>query len=370
MIKVNDIIGAAERLAPKNLAYDWDNIGLQIGNKSDLVKNMLISLDINEEVINEAVDEKCQLIIAHHPLIFKPIKKINNDNYQGNLLYKAILNKINIFTMHTNLDIARNGLNDYLAKVLEIKNTNYLKLTNEQDQDIFKLVIFIPAEHFEEVKTGILKTSAGHLGNYSHTSFSSKGQGTFKPLAGSEPYIGDIGKLNKVDEYRFETIVKKSDIKGVLKIMHELHPYEKIAYDLYPVDNSSVKHGLGRIGFLKQEIEFNDYMKFVKMILNNQQIKYVGKPRDIVRCIAICSGSGAELIVQAAEKGADLLITSDIKYHQAQLAESLGINLIDAGHYNTEIIVKSLLYEYFKSEIKGVNIIKSSINTNPWNYFS
>jgi len=367
MIRVNDIIKVAERLAPKDLGYDWDNIGLQIGSKSGIVKKVLLSLDINEKVIDEALNQECQLIIAHHPLIFKPIKKINKDNYQGNLVYKAIMNNLNIYIMHTNLDISKNGLNDYLADFLEIKNTNYLELTKEQE--VFKFVIYIPSEDFEMVKTGIFEAGAGHIGNYSHTSFASKGQGTFKPLMGTEPYIGDIGKLNMVDEYRLETVVKKKDIKDVLKAMHEIHPYEEVAYDLYPLYNS-VKYGLGRIGFLQKEIQFAEYIKFVKSKLNIQQVKYVGNPVDKIRCIAICSGSGAGLIAKAAEKGADLLITSDIKYHDGQKAEELGINLIDAGHYHTEIIVKSLLYEYLSKEINGVKIIKSNINTDPWNYFS
>lgn len=369
MVRVNDIIKVAERLAPKKLAYDWDNIGLQIGSKSANVKKILLSLDINEQVIDEAIEQECQLIIAHHPMIFKPIKKINKDNYQGNIIYKAINNNLNIYTMHTNLDISKNGLNDYLADILEIKNTNYLKLTSEREEELYKLVSYIPSESFEIVREGILEAGAGHIGNYSHTSFSSKGQGTFKPLMGSEPYIGDVGELNNVDEYRFETVVKKQDIKAALKAMHELHPYEEIAYDLYPLSNSS-ENGLGRIGFLQKEIKFIEYIKFVKSRLNIQQLKYVGDTNAKIKCIAICSGSGADFIAKSAEKGADLLITSDIKYHDGQLAEELGINLIDAGHYHTEIIVKFLLYEYFKREIKGVKIIKSNINTNPWNYLS
>lgn len=366
MIKVSDVIKAAEKLAPTYLACDWDNIGLQIGNKSEPVNNILISLDVNEKIINEALNEKCQLIISHHPFIFKPLNKINGDNDKGKQIYKAIINNLNVYSMHTNLDIAKNGLNDYLAKILGINNIKFLKLTTERE--LYKLVVFIPVEHFEDVKAGILASGAGYIGNYSHTSFSIRGKGSFKPLKGSTPYLGKKNKLNIVDEYRFETIVKKSDIKGVLEVMYDRHPYEEVAYDLYPLQESSEKYGLGRIGFLQNKMLFSKYLKIVQERLNIKQLKYVGKIDSKIKNIAICSGSGAELIPLAAQKGADILITSDIKYHEAQMAESYGIGLIDAGHYNTEIVVKSLLYKYFTSEINGVKIIKSKINTDPWNY--
>lgn len=263
MFRFQDIINFADSLAPQNIAYDWDNSGLQIGNPNQEITEILISLDVNESVINEAIDKKCQLIISHHPMIFESFKKIDKKDYQGSLIYKVIRNNLNIFSMHTNLDLANDGINDYLAFLFELENVQ---------------------------------------------------------------------------------ILKAIEINGDSKI------------------------GLGRIGTLKQFIKLNDFLRIVKKLLKIPYIKYVGDLNSFLSTVAICSGSGAGLISDAAKKGADLLLTSDIKYHQAQLAEELGIILIEAGHYQTEVIVKSLLNDYFSSKLKGVNIYKSVINTDPWKY--
>ncbi|MFP4660722.1 MAG: Nif3-like dinuclear metal center hexameric protein [Halanaerobiales bacterium] len=366
MVKLCEIISAAERLAPEDLACEWDNVGLQVGNKTSEITRVLISLDINNEVIDEAIKKDCQLIMAHHPLIFKGVKIITEDSYQGQLLYKAIQNNLNIYIMHTNLDLAQNGLNDYLASILEVDVIDILDVT--QEQDLFKLVVFIPVDHFEKVKSGILEAGAGHIGNYSHTSFSLKGQGSFKPLKGSNPYIGQEDQVSRVDEYRMETIVDKKDLKYVLEIMHNLHPYEEVAYDLYPLYNPVSEYGLGRLGKLKKEIKLMDYLELIKERLSIQQIKYIGQDNIPIKRVALCSGSGAELIPLSSAKGADVYITSDIKYHEAQLAEQHGIALIDAGHFHTENIVKKLLYEYFTKEFDDIDIIESDIITDPWKY--
>ncbi|MFW6287625.1 MAG: Nif3-like dinuclear metal center hexameric protein [bacterium] len=368
MVQLREVVAAAERLAPEEIAYEWDNVGLQVGNKSSEVKRMLISLDINDEVIIEAIRNDCQLIVAHHPVIFRPIKSITEHNYQGRLLYNAIKNDINIYVMHTNLDLAEGGLNDYLASILEVEKTDII--TTAQKQNLYKLVVFVPVDHIERVRSGILEAGAGHIGNYSHTSFSLKGQGSFKPLEGSNPYSGKEGQLSTVDEYRLETVVKQSDLRGVLNAMIKLHPYEEVAYDLYPLLEPTKEYGLGRLGVLKKEMKLFDYIQLIKDRLSIQQIKYSGEDNKYIKRVALCSGSGAELILQASKKGADVLVTSDIKYHEAQLAENHGIALIDAGHFHTENVVKRLLYEYFIKECPLIDIIKSEIITDPWKYIS
>lgn len=368
MISVNDIITSAYKLAPAKYAFDWDNIGLHVGSKQAEVEKVLITLDINKDTIEEAVNNKCQMIISHHPLIFKPISKINFNNEKGKLLHKIIYNNLNIACFHTNLDIAAGGLNDYLARIIGLEDMEPLQI--DYNEKYYKLVVYVPVEHFNEVQKAVLDKGAGQIGKYSHCSFSTKGEGTFKPLTGSEPYQGRIDEISNVQEKRLETIVREDKVQEVISVIKTAHPYEEVAYDLFMLYNNRLGSdlGIGRIGSLKKEYKLDQYLSIIKDKLNLKQIKYTGGKNKKIKQVAVCSGSGADYIEKAVEKGADLYITGDIKFHQAQLAEELGLALIDAGHYKTEIIVKDLLCNYFNDCFKGVTFIKSVINTNPWSY--
>jgi hypothetical protein len=213
-----------------------------------------------------------------------------------------------------------------------------------------------------------LKAGAGFIGNYSHTSFSQTGEGTFKPLNESNPFLGEKNKINRVREYRFETIVREENLKEVFSAIEKYHPYEEPAVDLFSLSNQKIKYGIGRIGFLEEEILLGEFLNKVKKSFELKQLRYVGDLNAGIRCIAVCSGSGADFIEIAAKKGADLLLTSDIKYHQAQYAEQLGIALADIGHYQTEHYVKTLLHDYFSCKLEGVKIFRSELNTDPWKY--
>lgn len=365
MLRVKDVIDTAKKLAPEGYAYDWDNVGLQIGTKDKKIRNLLLTLDVNKAIINEAVKKDCGLIISHHPFIFKPINSINADTYKGRIIYQLVKKDINVFVMHTNLDMVQKGLNDYLCQLLNINNCKIIQ--PEGSERLFKLVVFIPEDYFEKVKMEILDNGAGYIGNYSHTSFAMSGKGTFEPLNNSKPFIGDKGKVNEVDEVRMETIVKEDHLKHVIKSLLTVHPYEEVAYDIYPLKNNQEKYGLGRIGELEHEVQLKDLIKKIKNKLGIPQIRFVGDLSRRIYRVAVCNGSGAELISKAAMNGADLFISGDLKYHDGQLAAELGLAVIDAGHYYTESIVRELLYNYFKDELKGINIYKSVINTNPWN---
>ena len=366
MHRLRDIIQIAENLASFDLAYDWDNVGLQIGDYDQEIKDIMLTLDTNEKVIDEAISKGCQLIISHHPFIFKPLEKINFQDKKGKIIYKIIKNNINLLVMHTNLDLANGGLNDYLFEILGLKDKDFLEYHTEST--LYKLVCFIPYESFEKVKMAILNSGAGQIAKYSHSSFSTKGKGTFKPLSGSNPYIGKENTMQELDEIRFETIVSKKYLDKIIEKLKEVHAYEKVAYDVFSLSNQDLKYGLGRIGKTYKEIKLIEFIDLIKKRLNILEMKYVGKDSKLIKNVALCTGSGAKLISLASEKGAELYITSDIKYHEAQLAEDLGIALLDIGHYHSEVIVKKLFYDYFLENIQNINLYISETQTNPWNY--
>lgn len=366
MIKVQDILNGLYKLAPANLAFDWDNVGLQLGSRTQEISSVLLCLDVDNDVLNEAIDNDCQLVISHHPFFFKSLKNIDLDSKQGNIIKKFINNNISLLSFHTNLDIAVDGLNDYLAEKLEVYNCQNLKVLNYEK--LYKLIVYIPESHYERVKMAILDAGAGRFGNYSHTSFSTEGKGSFKPLLGSKPYLGKKGVINTVDEIRFETIIKEDDIETILSVMINEHPYEEIAYDLYQLTNKGREDGIGRMGRLRKTCALKKYLDFVKRRLGLEQLRFVGENNRQISTVALCCGSGADMIEYASKAGADLYISGDIKYHDAQLAERLDMALLDAGHYETEVIVKDLLFDYLSKQIKGVNYLISSVNTNPWKY--
>ncbi len=370
MIKAAEILQLMGKIAPANLAEDWDNVGLQVGDPKQEVKNVLIALDFNRNVLDEALEKDCQLIVTHHPFIFNGLKSINTQNQSGSLIFDLIKNDIVLFSAHTNLDIAENGLNDYLIKKLDVNNISLLKST--KSQNYHKLVTFVPKSDFKALKDALYAKGAGKYNNYSHSGFYHQGTGNFKPLAESSPYLGEKGSVNEIEEYRFETVVSDDKIDQVVKELLRVHPYEEPAWDLYKIENLKSKKGIGRVADLKTEIDLDAFLDKIKEIYDLDQIKVV-KAKNTVKRIALCSGSGADFIKDAYYQGADLYLTGDIKYHEAQLAEELGINLVDFGHYGSEKFVRELLLERLNSEAstklkKELKFLKSEVNTCPWNY--
>lgn len=370
MVKAAEVLQLMGQIAPSALAEDWDNVGLQVGNPSQDVKNILIALDFNQEVLKEAVEKKCDLIITHHPFIFKGIKSVNTQNQSGKLIFELIKNNISLFSAHTNLDIAEDGLNDYLIRKLDVENISILKTTSSQNYH--KLVTFIPADSFEAVRDALYQKGAGSFKNYSHSGFYQKGEGNFKALADSDPYLGEKGRLNKVKEYRFETIVAPENLDKVIKELLKVHPYEQPAWDLYKMENLKTEKGIGRIADLKKEVDLDNFIESVKKVYDLELIKVV-KAKKKIKKVALCSGSGADFIKDAYYQGADLYLTGDVKFHEAQTAEELGLSLIDFGHYGSEKFVRELLIERLENKAssklkKEINFIKSEVNTRPWNY--
>ncbi|MDN5330964.1 MAG: hypothetical protein PWP45_189 [Tepidanaerobacteraceae bacterium] len=353
MISIQMVINLIEKLAPKKLSLEWDNVGLMVGAGSAKVKKILIVLTVTPGVVDYAVVNGVDLIISHHPVIFKPLNSIRQDLPVGKMIIEAIKHDIAIYSAHTNLDVAKGGINDLLAQKLELENVEVLEKTFEDS--LKKIVVYVPKGYEDVVRDSMGNAGAGHIGNYSHCSFNVSGIGTFKPLEGSNPFLGQLGELEKVEEVRIETIAPASRVKKIINAMLKVHPYEEVAYDIYPVENEGCTFGLGRIGYLKTPVTLYELCTIIKQKLEVEFLRVVGEPRKKVSKIALCGGAGGSLISKAIFAGADVYITGDIKYHEAEEAKAAGIALIDAGHYSTEKIILNFLAEYLKKELQALD---------------
>ncbi|MBN2638954.1 MAG: Nif3-like dinuclear metal center hexameric protein [Bacteroidales bacterium] len=360
-MKIKEITQYLESIAPLSLQESYDNAGLIIGSPDMEITKALITLDITYEVMNEAIAEGCNLIIAHHPLIFKEIKKLNGGNLVEDLVIKAIQNNIAIYAIHTNLDNVNNGVNAKFAEKLELKN---IKILSPFLNQLNKLVIFCPTSHAKQVRNAIFEAGGGQIGNYSHCSFNTNGEGSFKANENTNPFVGKIGELHYEKEIKIETIVPKSSLSSVLKAMRLVHPYEEIAYDIYPLENKWDQTGAGMIGELENEMPILDFLKSVKNNLLASRIRHsvlIDKP---VKKVAICGGSGSFLMQKAYKQGAQVFVTSDIKYHDFFNYENQ-MTLVDAGHYETEQFTKLLLFDLLTKKFPTFALQISKINTNP-----
>lgn len=349
-MKAKDIIDSMSRWAKDTLIDTWDNTGFQVGDKNIEVEKILVALDLDKMALRKAIDEKCQMIITHHPLLFRPLKAITTNNNQGQIVYELIKNNIIAFNAHSNLDLAENGVNDALAKRLGLRNAKPLK--NTLMEKMVKLVIYVPESHGQNIRRVLGDSGAGNIGNYRHCTFNQQGIGTFLPKQGSNPYIGTIGKIEEVKELRIETIISEDEVHKVLPEVLKVHPYEEVAYDIYPLLNTGKSYGYGRVGEL-DEVSLFDYLDTIKENLDTRNLIVYGDTHKKIRKAAVCGGSGADFIFDAYKNGADVYITGDVKYHDAQLAADLGMTIIDPGHYHTEKVVLPVIKSYLEKELKG-----------------
>lgn len=318
------------------MAESWDNSGLQVGDPDTAVERIMVALDATPDVIEAALGASCQLLVTHHPLLFKPMKALSTATHQGKLVHAAIRGNLGVISIHTSYDAAEGGLNDLLAERLGVSGCRPLQPAT--GQDLCKLVVFVPQDHLDRVRAALLPIAFA-LGNYRDCSFSAPGEGTFTPLAGATPFIGAVGSLEKAPEQRLELLVGRSSLTRAVRALLAAHPYEEPAFDIYPLLNESKPLGLGRVGSLAEPIALADYAGQIKKTLNAPGLRYAGDPAAMVKKVALCSGSGASLLREAARCGADVLVTGDVKYHDARDALDLGIALIDAGHFSSEIIM-------------------------------
>ena len=360
-MRLSEIVKYFDKATPLMLQENYDNSGLLIGDVEKDISKVLISLDITEEVIEEALREKCSLIISHHPLIFTPLKKLTSKNLTERLIVKAIKNDIAIYAMHTNLDNISNGVNAILAKKLAISNTHILSPAASK---LKKLVCFCPTESAEKVREAMFKSGAGNIGNYDSCSYNLEGMGSFRALDNANPYVGKKGKLHFENETRIETVVPDFYLNAVVKSMINAHPYEEVAYDIYPIENKYLLSGSGMIGELDHEMDIKDFLKFVKEKLNAKHIRHNKLINRKVRKIAICGGSGSFLIEKAYGQKADVFITADIKYHD--FFEYQGeMTIVDAGHFETEQFTKELIRSILNEKFPNFAVQISETITNP-----
>ncbi len=363
------IIDYIDHLAPHYLAENWDMIGLQIGTLNKEVRKVMLTLDVTPEVVDEAIREKIELIIAHHPIIFHPLKHIRTDILPGSMYEKMLKHDIAFYAAHTNLDAADGGVSDILASLLKLQNMTHLVPTHSHK--LKKLVVFVPEGHQDRVRQAVCEAGAGWIGNYSHCTFNTKGYGTFMPLTGTSPYIGMEGKLEQVDELRLETIVSEDIQENVIRAMLTAHPYEEVAYDLYPLEIMGKEYGYGKVGMLEEEMSFSSFIQYVKDTFGLDTIRYAGDLSKTIKKIAISGGEGNDFIVNALQKGVDVFITGDLKYHKTQEAWLQGLNLIDVGHYIERHMMISLtetLGNHLREIKVDTEVYLSTVDTNPFRF--
>ena len=363
-MKIKDITNYLETLAPLSLQESYDNAGLITGNKDTEIIGVLITLDTIPEVVDEAVQKNANLIISHHPIIFKGLKKITGSNYVENTIIKAVKNNIAIYAIHTNFDNVINGVNSILCKKLNLKNCKPLLPGENQ---LRKLVTFIPKEHLENVSKAIFSAGAGHIGNYSGCGFNTEGTGSFRAGENTNPFVGKKGEIHYENEIRFETIFPYFLQNNVLKALLETHPYEEVAYDIYKLENTFSNTGAGMIGELENEISEIDFLKKIKSTLNAGIIRHTALLDKPVKKVALCGGSGSFLLKHAIRQKADIYISSDFKYHEFFDADNK-ILIADAGHFETEQFTKDLIFDILTKKFNNFACFLSKVNTNPINY--
>lgn len=335
-VRLQDLLGLLHRLYPPSLAESWDNVGLQVGDPVSPVSRVLVCLDASEQALDEALRIGAQAIFCHHPLVFQPLKRLSPVDETGRLLFRAVREGIAIVSAHTNLDCGANGINDWLATALGVEKAEPLK---PGGGDLLKLVVFVPSGYEERVAAALFEAGAGAVGHYDSCSFRTDGVGTFRPGEASKPFIGEAGILERVREIRLETLLTREVQGRAIQRMLKAHPYEEVAYDLIPLANQRSDVGLGRIGCLPQTTTLGAFAEWVKQALGVPQVRVVGNVELKVNKVAVCGGSGASLLGEAERRGADVLVTGDVKYHEAFSARSRNIGLIDAGHFGTEHIM-------------------------------
>jgi dinuclear metal center YbgI/SA1388 family protein len=364
-MKCSEIIKNLEEWVPKEIAWQRDNVGLQVGSADREINNILLCLELTSNVIDEAVEKNCNLIISHHPLLFHPLKKVDlQKDKNSKLLEKLIKKEINLYSEHTNLDYTKDGVSFELAKTLGLKNIDFLV---PLDSNQYKLVVFVPKTHLKNVSDALFNSGCGIIGEYGNCSFTTKGKSTFKGSEKSNPSIGQKEKFEAVEEYRLEVIVDSWKLNSAINALKGGHLYEEPAFDIYPLKNQNINYGIGAVGELEDYILPEEFLSHISKTLNVKGLKYTSGKSERIKKVALCGGAGGEYIPNAIKSGADAYITADVKYHSFHDAAG-EIFLIDAGHYETEIHSLSEVERKLSSFLGSgttIKIFKYSKSTNP-----
>ncbi len=364
-MKIAEIISYLESIAHPSLQEDYDNAGLITGDKNWACSGAIISLDATEAVVQEAIDKKCNLVIAHHPIVFRGLKKINGKNYIERTVIKAIKNDIAIYAIHTNLDNVQQGVNGMIAEKLGLINC---KVLAPKAAMLSKLHVFVPQAHAEQVRNAMFEAGAGHIGNYSECSFNTSGTGTFKAENGTNPFVGEIGKQQHEDEIKIETIFPVWLQAKLINAVKAVHPYEEVAYDVLPLGNTFEQIGSGIVGELVGSMEENDFLQQLKKVFMVPVVRHTAKTNKPVKKVAVCGGAGSFLISSAIGAGADFFITADVKYHEFFDANDRLV-IADIGHYESEQFTIALLAGFLQEKFPTFAALKTEVKTNPVHYF-
>lgn len=363
-MKIRNVTAYLEEIAPLDYQESYDNSGLIIGDGDTRVDGVLITLDCTEAIVDEAIEEGCNLVIAHHPIIFKGIRRLNGSNYIEKVIIKAIKHNIAIYAIHTNLDNILNGVSANIAKRLGVKNC---KILAPKKNILRKLVVYCPVADAEQIRNELFNVGAGHIGNYDECSFNSIGQGTFRAGKGSTPYSGKIGKRHVEKEERIEVTFPKYKEREIISLMKSIHPYEEVAYQIYALDNIYENIGSGIVGELTKSMDTEVFLKMLKREMKTDCIRHTKLVKSNIKKIAICGGSGSFLLSNAKRVGADIFITADFKYHDFFDAED-HLVIADIGHYESEQFTKDLIYDLLTKKFTKFAVLLSKVNTNPIKY--
>ncbi len=363
-MKIKDIINALERFAPLPLQDGFDNSGLQIGLTQVEATGALLCLDVTEAIIDEAISKGCNLVIAHHPLLFKGYKSITGKDYVERCILKAIKNDIVIYAAHTNLDNSTGGVSFKIAQKLGLINPRILAPKSEM---LAKLITYVPTTHVEQVRTALFNVGCGHIGNYDSCSFNVAGNGTFRALEGSNPFCGEVGKVHNEAEVRVETVFPAYKKSTIISALLKAHPYEEVAFDIFALQNSWQEVGAGVIAELPEPIDELDFLKQIKETFKVGCVKHSDLRGSKIKKVAICGGSGGFLLPQAIGAGADLFLSAEIKYHD-YFGKENQILMADIGHYESEQYTIELFEELLLEACPTLKMHKTEVNTNPINY--
>jgi dinuclear metal center YbgI/SA1388 family protein len=364
-MKLRELCAFFEELAPLLYQESYDNSGLQLGDYSMELSGALVTLDVTEEVIEEAIQKKLNLIIAHHPLIFSGIKSITGKNMVERIVIKAIRNNIAVYAAHTNLDSIKEGVNGKICEIIGLENC---KILDPLAGRIKKLVVFVPNSHAEKVRESLFEGGAGTIGNYDYCSFNLEGEGTFRGDISTNPFVGQAGKVHRERETRIE-VVFPEHLKGrVITAMLQAHPYEEVAYDIYSMDNKNPQIGLGMIGELKESCTEEKFLKMLKSSFKTGVIKHSDLRAKKIKRVAVCGGAGSSLLRKAISQKADVFVSGDFKYHQFFDADGK-ILIADIGHFESEQYTREIIYDLLIKNFPKFAVQLSEINTNPIKYF-
>ncbi len=363
-MKIRDIIDHLEFVAPPVLQESYDNAGLITGDNNAECTGAIISLDATEAVIKEAIDKKCNLVIAHHPIVFRGLKKITGKDYVEKTILLAIKNDIAIYAIHTNLDNIITGVNGKIADKLNLINREIL---GPKNNILRKLYVFVPPDDAEKLRSAIFKAGGGYISNYSECSFNMEGEGTFKPGEGSHPETGEIGKRHTGKEIKVEIIFPFWLQKDILKAMFANHPYEEVAYDVISLENHYQETGSGIIGELEKPVDEMTFLKNLKTVFGTGVVKHTSSTGKTVKKVAICGGAGSFLTSSALKLGADVFVTADVKYHEFFDANDQMV-IADIGHFESEQFTIDLLYDIIREKFPTFAVQKTGVKTNPVRY--